>query len=245
MDSFEKRLRDEEKKNNKLVVILVSLIAATIVIIAVCATILFTTQNNNNSGQVQTNATEQVSHPTLYVGTCPEQVNDDNPTVTLTGTIKDDVASAVLTINDEIVCDYSGAEIGTTKDWSKTVTLNSGSENIFNIVLKDSNGVTATESRSVFCQTLQEQKKTVDQKSLGPLRGGCQFVKKLRGGLNIREYPSTYSNIVDYIPDDDYTSTMLFVGKYDVDYDNYTWYQIVAPNGQYGYVRSDLVERIN
>lgn len=192
--------------------------------------------------------------PELYITSCPEQVTSDAPSVTIQGTMLDNNSACVLSIDGETV--ETAANPGETKAWSKTYQLEPGETRTFNITLQNEYGRQSTQTRTVFCQILQDtpQNQAVTTPAAssakaptptGPLVAGSEFVKKKSGGLNIRSYAGTEYSIVDNIGKNDYTSRMVFTGYYVVGSDNYTWYEIISPNGKNGYVRSDLVTRVS
>lgn len=193
----------------------------------------------NGSEKSASSETAEIAPPTLTITSCPDQVNSDNPYVTITGTLSSEASSCTLTINGETVASVSVP--GTQVQWNKTYQLQSGETKTFQLEAKDSDNRITTMSKSVFCQPLQQQKQE-SKRQRAPITPGCTLVKKKSSGLNIREYPGTAYDIVDYIAGNDYTSTMTFTGNYRIDSEGYTWYEVIAPNGKHGYVRSDLVQ---
>ena len=182
--------------------------------------------------------------PILVVDECPNVIYAQENTigkVTLSGTIRDDNFPCVLKVNGKTV--ETAMEKGITVNWSESFDVPAGISQEFVIELKNNNGVIVSQTRTVYCQSVDTTESA--KMPSGPLIAGSEFVKKKSGGLNIREYAGTAYKVIDFINGYDYTSKMVFIGNYRVDYEGYTWYQVIAPNGKYGYVRSDLVTRVN
>ncbi len=239
-EQLKKQISKEEKTNRNLVIILTILVVFTIIIGAIVVGLVAFPKSDGSDGQNKTTAAQ--THPVLVVDKYPEQVDSTSPMVTLSGTIRDNNTTAVLTINGETVCKYLSSDIGTEKEWEWTVTLSAGTDNKFEIKLCNSYDKTDIQTCNIFCRKIEKQESPAN---FGPLQSGCEFVKKRPGGLNIRSYAGTEYSIVDYIDDNDYTSRMTFTGNYSTDSDSYIWYQVFTPKGKVGYVRSDLVKRVN
>ena len=176
------------------------------------------------------------SVPLLVLNDSPSVIyaqENTNGTVTLSGVIMDEENSCVLKINGEII---ETANKGDSVDWSANFDIPSGESKEFNIELVNSNGVISGETRTVQCQKTSEE-----ESDTNALMAGCEFVKKKSGGLNIRQYAGTDYDVIDFIEKYDYYSKMIYLGETAMDYEGYIWYHIIAPNGNYGYVRSDLV----
>ena len=173
--------------------------------------------------------------PILVVTSCPDSVNSNNPSFTAEGIIVSDSSACSLYINGEKVA--STGKAGEQVKWTKAFQLFAGEKRQLAFEVVDSNGNKSSEIREVYCQSLQSVPKLVSK----PITPGCNLTKKKAGGLNIREYPGTIYDVVDFIQSYDYTSTMVFTGNYTVAYDGYTWYEVISPKGKHGYVRSDLV----
>lgn len=186
------------------------------------------------SGNSENKANKKTNPPVINITSCPQQVTSDDPNVTVEGILLSDAPFCNLSINGEVVATTTSQEV--QKKWSKTYTLSPGETKQLTIEAKDSNDVVTEEQRSVYCQQLNKKKK------LAPITPGCTLVKKKSGGLNIRAYAGTSYMVVDFIDRNDYTSEMTFTGHYKVDYQGYTWYEIISPRGKHGYVRSDLVK---
>ena len=193
------------------------------------------TSSNDNP-----NSTEP---PLIVITECPEQINSDEDKFTLRGYVVSDAGECELTVNGEKICSTNSA--GIQKEWSKSFYISAGDTKKLEITAKDANGNTSEEKRTVKCVDIQKIKKedTAADKE-GPVTPGCSFVKRKPGALNIREYSGTEYKIVDVIGENDYTSKMVFTGHYVTDTQNYTWYEIISPSGQHGYVRSDLVRAV-
>lgn len=220
----------EDNGNKTLMVVIIALLSVfLLVIIGIVSYFLI---SGGAGGQ-----TRQASNPPIiHIVSCLDQVDSDNPDVTIEGVLISDAESCSLSINGEVVATTTSQEV--QRKWSKTYTLNPGETREFKIEAKDSENVVTTEKKTVFCQNLKEKKPTPS------ITAGCSFVKKKSGGLNIRSYAGTEYPVVDFINANDYTSRMTFVGRYKVDYLGYTWYEVVSPRGLHGYVRSDLVRAV-
>ena len=229
-NNYTQQNKPPQKSNVPLIVIII--LSALVSILAIAAVIMFSLNNKT------------ANSPVLNIINCPEQISSTNPTVTITGTIYDEKYPCVLTINGETITTAMIA--GQVTNWSKTYTLNSGETKTLNFTLKNDRDQVTNESRTIYCQVLETVVTPSPEPVInGPLKAGCSFVKKKKDGLNIREYAGTEYEIVDVIGGNDYSSTMIFTGYTAVDYEGYTWYEVIAPNGMNGYVRSDLVKRIN
>lgn len=236
--------------NPKLIIVVCAISFFTFAII-VMSVIMITTggKEDDNVETQQPDTTTQIdvplsSEPKIAITACPEQVTSDSPSFNLEGYIVSDTGSCSLKINGESVTTTGLA--GNQVKWSKYVQLSSGETRELVFEATDDNGNTTSETRYVYCQPLQtiEKKPVQTIPQSAPVTPGCLLVKKKPGGLNIREYPGIYYDVVDYINDNDYTSTMTFTGYYEVSYDTYTWYEVISPGGKHGYVRSDLVRAI-
>lgn len=228
------------KSNKSMIIILITVAITALAVIFALVTYL--TNGFGSAGKAETQAVQSV--PVLTITSCPEQVTSVDPTVVISGSMSDSASTCVLTINGETIDVTPSA--GASKSWSKSYVLTEGETRTFEIVLTNEQGVSAKETKTVYCQALQNTPKAAPQPVVtGPLQAGCEFIKKNANGLNIRSYAGTDYDIVAYIARGDYTSRMVFTGSYRVSYDGYTWYQVIAPNGKYGYVRSDLVKRIS
>lgn len=181
--------------------------------------------------------------PILNVTSCPSVVyaaENQVAEVYIEGTMFDEKKSCILKINGETI---EISSPGSTTKWSASFYLAAGTSREFLIELVNDNDLSVSTVKSVYCEKVDVGGNVADITT--PLKSGCEFVKKKPYGLNIRQYAGTQYKIVDYISKDDYTSKMIFVGLYQVDNEGYIWYEVVSPNGKNGYVRSDLVRRIN
>ncbi len=224
--------------NAGMIVIVCAISVLSIAIIVFSLLLIFSSNKASNS-MVAYN--QSSSAPVLAITSCPEQVNSDSPYANIEGYIVSDSGSCVLTINGETVTN-SGVS-GNQVKWSKSIQVQPEETKEVVFELRDNNGVVTSETRYIYCQTLQnvEKKQNQKPKNDAPITAGCSLVKRKAGGLNIREYPGTDYEVVDYIAANDYTSEMVFTGNYRITYDNYTWYEVISPSGKHGYVRSDLV----
>ena len=181
--------------------------------------------------------------PMIVITECPDQINSDEDKFTLRGYVVSDAGGCELSINGEKICSTGSA--GIQKEWSKSFYISAGDTKNIDITAKDDSGNTTEEKRTVKCVDMQKikEEETATVKEV-PVTPGCSFVKRKPGALNIREYSGTEYNIVDVIGENDYTSKMVFTGHYVTDNQNYTWYEIISPSGQHGYVRSDLVKAV-
>ncbi|MBR1970349.1 MAG: SH3 domain-containing protein [Clostridia bacterium] len=208
-------------------IIVISILSVLIIALMIFASYFLITRGTNQTGQ-------NVNPPVVNITSCPQQVTSDNPNVIIEGVMISDAPYCNLTINGEVVATSTGK--GMQVQWSKNYVLTAGETREFNIEAKDSNNLVTVQKKTVYCQELNTKK------NRAPISPGCTLVKKKANGLNIREYAGTDYAIVDYIHGSDYTSEMVFTGHYEVDYQGYTWYEVVSPKGKHGYVRSDLVQ---
>lgn len=237
-----------KKSNTPLIITLVAL--CVVAALSAAAIIFFMIHNSNEKASIP---------PTLTITSCPSEVDATEASVTIQGTMCDENTGCALSIDGEVIETLS--EAGTSKSWSKNYAMTPGETRTFTIVLKNDNNQIVAETRSVYCRPSEEETASASAAATapaaasvpaassssvsGPLTSGCEFVKKKTQGLNIREYAGTAYEVVDYIAGNDYTSRMVFTGYYEVDSAGYTWYQVISPNGKYGYVRSDLVKRVS
>ena len=219
-------MREDAGKRNALIII-ISILSVVIIALMILATYFFVSRKSVNNPM-------PMNPPIVNVTSCPSQVTSDNPYVTIEGIMVSDSQYCTLTINGETIA--TSTVPGVQTNWSKSYVLTAGETKEFNIEARDSQNLVTTEKKTVYCQQLNKKK------NRAPITPGCTLVKKKSGGLNIREFAGTYYDIVYFINKNDYTSEMVYTGNYRIDYDNYTWYEVIAPNGKHGYVRSDLVQ---
>ena len=221
--------------NGKMICAVIGIISMSLIMVAgmICM-IVFGAFSGFGSSEKDGNVVA-MNEPVLLISSCPESINSNNPSFTTDGIIVSDLGACTLYINGERVASTENA--GEQVKWSQTYQMYGGETRDFVFEVVDSNGTKKTETRTVYCQSLQNVPKLVSK----PITPGCTLVKKKAGGLNIREYPGTSYDVIDFIAAYDYTSTMVFTGYYRVAYDGYTWYEVISPKGRHGYVRSDLV----
>lgn len=231
----------------------VTYIVLGVIILTLAVFLIFSLFNKSNIGVTEdtvssipadTNNTDKSTEPLIIITECPEQVNSDDDKFTVSGYIVSDLGSCELKINGKDVCKTSGA--GKQSQWDESFYVSDTGEKNLEFIVTDENGNSSSEKHSVKIidtQKIKEDEKSQEVKEV-PVTPGCAFIKRKPGGLNIREYAGTDYNVVDMIGDNDYTSRMVFTGHYVTDDNNFTWYEIISPNGQHGYVRSDLVRAV-
>lgn len=222
--------------NGKMIgaVIAISVMSFVMIVGMICM-IAFGTFLNIGSAEGNSGGVVSMQEPVLIISSCPESVNSNNPSFTAEGVMVSDTGSCTLYINGERIAATTTA--GEQLKWSQTYYMSGGETRDLTFELVDSNGTKKTETRTVYCQVLQNVPKLVSK----PITRGCSLVKKKAGGLNIREYPGTSYDVIDFIQSYDYTSTMTYTGYYCMASDGYVWYEVISPKGKCGYVRSDLV----
>ena len=223
-----------------LAVSAIAVLALITVIMTIALLLPGKTETVNTTVYTQDPAYVYTASPEPFLGilSCPEQVTSDYPTFSAEGIIVSDTSTCSLSINGENIASTGGP--GNQVKWSKSFQLTPGEWKTLVFEARDANGRVKSDTRYVYCQPLNVIVKE-PPKQLAPITPGCALVKKKPGGLNIRYLPGTHYRVVAYIGDNDYSSEMTFTGNYTIGYDNYTWYEVIAPNGMHGYVRSDLV----
>lgn len=158
---------------------------------------------------------------------------DDIPTtteersLTLSGTVTTEKYLTTLTVNGETVEAVMKNEH--SKAWSKTVDLVVG-ENGFVISAVDEKG--NSDTKNVF----------VTYNDPGPFPEGTVFVKSVTAGIYVRPTPEVSKKHILYIQGIDYSTQLVYLGKYQQDADGiHTWYKVKTPASGDGWVRSDLV----
>lgn len=240
MEMQRERVETPNKGNSNIHIIIALLVVCVVVLGSMLTMILVM---NGEKGKEVNN-----EPPVLVITECPSTVyTDENTTTTinLSGTMMDKNTSCELKINGQPI--KTTSIIGETIDWNASFVIAAGSTMDYRFELVNENNISVSETRTVRCEAIAAPPATPTPTPTadGPLQMGCEFVKKKGGGLNIRQYAGTYYDVVDFIQKNDYTSRMVFTGNIDVDFEGYTWYQIISPNGKYGYVRSDLVRRVS
>lgn len=239
MEMQRERLNQTNNRGNSNMPIIIALLAACIVVLGVMLTMILVMDNKKD-------AEVKAEPPVLVITECPSTVyanENSSTTLNMSGTMMDKNTSCELKINGQSI--KTVASIGETVTWTASFNISAGATMDYRIELINANNISVSETRTVRCEAVTVPTSTPAPTAEGPLQLGCEFVKKKGGGLNIRQYAGTYYDVVDFINRDDYTSRMVFTGNIDVDYEGYTWYQVISPNGKYGYVRSDLVRRVS
>lgn len=240
MEMDRAKYNSREGGNSNLPII-IAMIGVCVVVLSAMIT-MFVVMNGRDKKNVNNEP------PVLTITQCPETIYADentNATLVLSGTMMDKNTGCELKINGKSV--QVSKNKGETVNWTASFVIPAGVTEEYIFELRNDNNISVSETRKVYCHSIKEvvQTPTPAPKVTSPLQAGSEFVKKKSGGLNIRRYAGTQYDVIDFINGTDYTSRMVFTGSYDVDYQGYTWYQVISPNGRYGYVRSDLVKRVS
>lgn len=220
-----------EKRNNTLKLVMILVIALLCVWMIMFMLVIFVLPNTGTSKDTITKV--NTSAPILNILSCPEQLSSENPSGIVEGVIVSGNSSCVLYINSEEVARSTKA--GQQVKWSKQISLSAGENTSLNFELKDENGNSANENRTVYCARSTGELNTV---STSNYRVYGYFVKGVDDAIYIRSGAGKNHTPVQLVKD---YSAIAYLGDYKYGSDGYVWYHVIAPNGCYGYVRSDVV----